>query len=195
VTTDRPSPVPSLAPLARNVARAFHDDPAWIWVLPDEERRSALLPYLFERALRLESLRGHIHAEADVAVAIWIPPGAPRPTLLQTVRSGLVLAPLRLRAGERLRLRRYLRACADLQQRDLADVWYLSGLAVDPERQRQGIGSALLRWGLGRGRVGLLTSNRANIRFYERFGLRVVGEFWERNGPPRMWTMRSDVSS
>jgi len=195
VTTDRSSPARPLAPLARTVARAFHDDPAWIWILPDEDRRSALLPYLFERALRLESLRGHVHADGDSGVAIWIPPGAPRPTLLQTARSGLVLAPLRLRAGERLRLRRYLRACADLQQRDLADVWYLSGLAVDPDRQRQGIGSELLRWGLRHGRVGLLTSNRANIRFYERSGLRVVGEFWDRDGPPRMWTMRSDVSA
>jgi ribosomal protein S18 acetylase RimI-like enzyme len=177
------------------VARAFHDDPAWIWVFPDEERRSALLPYLFERALRLESLRGHLHADGEADVAIWIPPGARRATLVQTARSGLVLAPLRLRAGERLRLRRYLRACADLQQRDLADVWYLSGLAVDPEQQRRGIGSELVRWGLRRGNVGLLTSNRANIRFYERLGLRVVGEFWERGGPPRMWTMRSGVSS
>jgi ribosomal protein S18 acetylase RimI-like enzyme len=161
-------------------------------VFPDEERRAALLPYLFERALRLESLRGHLQTDGESGVAIWVPPGARRPTLLQTARSGLVLAPLRLRASERLRLRRYLRACADLQQRDLAEVWYLSGLAVDPERQGRGIGSELLRWGLQRGRVGLLTSNRANIRFYERFGLRVVGEFWERDGPARMWSMRTD---
>ncbi len=164
-------------------------------MFPDEERRAALLPFLFERALRLESLRRHLHSDGDAGVAIWIPPGARRATLLQTARSGIVLAPLRLRAGERLRLRRYLRACADLQQRDLFDVWYLSGLAVEPGRQRHGIGSALLRWGLRRGPVGLLTSNRENVRFYERFGLRIVGEFWDRDGPPRMWTMRSSVSS
>jgi GNAT superfamily N-acetyltransferase len=161
-------------------------------VFPDEERRVALLPYLFERALRLESLRGYLQTDGESGVAIWVPPGARRPTLLQAARSGLVLAPRRLRSDERARLRRYLRACADLQQRDLADVWYLSGLAVDPERQGEGIGSELLRWGLQRGRVGLMTSNRANVRFYERFDLRVVGEFWEREGPPRMWSMRTD---
>jgi GNAT superfamily N-acetyltransferase len=150
-----------------------------------------MLPFLFERALRLESLRGHVQTAGDAGMAIWIPPGAPPATVLQIIRSGLALAPLRLHPTERLRVRRYLRACADLHMRDLADSWYLSGLAVDPERQGEGIGSSLLEHGLSKGRVGLLTSNRANLRFYERFGLRVVGEWWDRDGPPRMWTMLS----
>ncbi len=150
-----------------------------------------MLPYLFERALRLESLRGHVETAGGAGVAIWIPPRAPRATIAQILRSGLAFAPLRLRPGERLRLRRYLATCAELHRRDLADSWYLSGLAVDPERQGEGIGSSLLEEGLRRGRVGLLTSNRANVRFYERFGLRVVGEWWDRDGPPRMWTMLS----
>ena len=29
------------------LARAFHDDPAWVWLLPDEARRTRLLPWLF----------------------------------------------------------------------------------------------------------------------------------------------------
>ncbi len=110
-----------------------------------------MLPYLFERALRLESLRGHVETAGGAGVAIWIPPRAPRATIAQILRSGLAFAPLRLRPGERLRLRRYLAACAELHRRDLADSWYLSGLAVDPERQGEGIGSSLLEEGLRKG--------------------------------------------
>jgi ribosomal protein S18 acetylase RimI-like enzyme len=182
---------PDLASLARATARAFQDDPAWAWVFPDAERRARILPVVFEHALRLESMRGNLHSIDDVALAIWIPPKAPRATLAQTLRSGIAFVPLRLRPGERLRLRRYLSACAALQKRDLGGVWYLSGLAVDPARQREGLGTSLLRWGLERGRVGLLTSNRANLRYYERFGFRVVGEAWDRDGPPQMWAMLS----
>ena len=29
------------------LARAFHDDPAWVWLIPDAERRARLLPWLF----------------------------------------------------------------------------------------------------------------------------------------------------
>jgi len=29
------------------LARAFFDDPAWVWLLPDAERRARLLPWLF----------------------------------------------------------------------------------------------------------------------------------------------------
>jgi ribosomal protein S18 acetylase RimI-like enzyme len=191
VNPDRADPRTSLAHLARAVARAFRVDPAWVWVFPEEDRREAMLPFLFERALRLESFRGHVERAGDAGVAIWIPPEAGSATISQTIRSGLALAPLRLRPAERHRLRRYLSACAELQRRDLSGVWYLSGLAVDPSRQGEGIGSSLLESGLRRGRVGLLTSERANLRFYERFGLRVVGEGWNREGPPRMWTMLS----
>jgi GNAT superfamily N-acetyltransferase len=173
------------------VARAFQDDPAWSWVFPDAERRARMLPVVFENALRLESMRGHLHVHDDHAVAIWVPPRAPRATLVQTVRSGIALLPLRLRPGERLRLRRYLTACAELHERELESAWYLSGLAVDPDRQGNGIGAALLRWGLDRGRVGLLTSKRANVGYYERFGLRVVGEASSGDGPPQMWAMLS----
>ena len=29
------------------LARAFYDDPAWVWLIPDPARRARLLPWLF----------------------------------------------------------------------------------------------------------------------------------------------------
>ena len=40
----RPEQVPEAAQV---LARAFHGDPAWVWVIPDAERRAATLPWLF----------------------------------------------------------------------------------------------------------------------------------------------------
>jgi ribosomal protein S18 acetylase RimI-like enzyme len=54
---------------------------------------------------------------------------------------------------------------------------FLSGLAVDPAHQRQGVGGALLDAGVAR-HPGvpalLLTNSAANVRFYERHGFEVV---------------------
>ena len=29
------------------LARAFHDDPAWVWLIPDPDKRAEILPWLF----------------------------------------------------------------------------------------------------------------------------------------------------
>lgn len=51
----------------------------------------------------------------------------------------------------------------------------LGDLYVRPDRQGQGIGTALLRFALGRGgdyTLTVLSSNRRAIRLYEKFGFR-----------------------
>jgi GNAT superfamily N-acetyltransferase len=174
------------------MARAFHDDPAWTWVVPDDERRRRVLPALFRSGLKLESLRGNIVRSKDGAgVAIWVPPHAPKPTRAQLFRSGIPFSSLKLRREERPRLLRYLRANFDLRSSALPDsCWLLSGVAVDPDAQGRGIGSALIEWVTRRGvECGLLTSLAANIPFYERRGFEVVSERADPEGTLRMWAM------
>jgi GNAT superfamily N-acetyltransferase len=178
------------------MARAFQDDPAWAWVVPDEERRRRVLPALFRSGLRLESLRGNIVRSTDGAgVAIWVPPHAPRPTRAQMLRSGIPFSSLTLRREERPRLLRYLRANFELRSTALPDsCWLLSGVAVEPGRHGRGIGSALIDWVTQRGVVcGLLTSLPANIPFYERRGFEVVSERADPDGSLRMWAMLRPV--
>jgi GNAT superfamily N-acetyltransferase len=174
------------------MARAFHDDPAWAWVIPEAERRRRVLPALFTAGLRLESMRGNIVRSTDGAgVAIWVPPESPRPTRAQILGSGLPFAPYRLRRSERARLHRYLRANFELRSSALpTSCWLLSGVAVEPELQGRGIGSALIDWVTRRGvECGLLTSLPENISFYERRRFEVVSERAEPDGTLRMWAM------
>jgi GNAT superfamily N-acetyltransferase len=174
------------------MARAFHDDPAWKWVVPDAERRRRVLPALFTAGLRLESMRRTIVRTTDGAgVAIWVPPHAPRPTRTQLLRSGLALSSLKLSRAERPRLDRYLRANFELRSAALpTSCWLLSGVAVEPELHGRGIGSALIDWVTSRGvECGLLTSLPENIPFYERRGFEVVSERADPDGTLRMWAM------
>ncbi|MDP9285400.1 MAG: GNAT family N-acetyltransferase, partial [Actinomycetota bacterium] len=72
--------------------------------------------------------------------------------------------------------------------------WYLAGIGVDPDAQREGIGSALLAPGVeAASRDGLttvlLTNNETNLRFYEGHGFAVVLEEDTPRGGPRAWAM------
>ena len=59
--------------------------------------------------------------------------------------------------------------------------WFLDAIGVEPERQGEGIGAALVRWGIARAAADgvpafLETGLIENVGYYERFGFRVVHE-------------------
>jgi ribosomal protein S18 acetylase RimI-like enzyme len=67
--------------------------------------------------------------------------------------------------------------------------WYLAMIGVDPSRQGQGMGSALLKETLAtvdeQGLPAYLeSSNPANVPLYERHGFEVMGEIRGGDGPP-----------
>jgi ribosomal protein S18 acetylase RimI-like enzyme len=74
---------------------------------------------------------------------------------------------------------------------------YLSHIGVIPERQGEGLGSALMRDGLASAdRDGvpawLETSREDNVAYYERFGFRTVVAEAAPEGGPHIWFMRRD---
>src|SRR3954454_4791036 len=173
---------------SRVLARAFQDDPAWVWVIPDPERRAATLPWLFRVGFEVTS--------ADVwttrgveGVARWLAPGGGALRLGPSLRA-LVATPLRLREATP-RFLAYGRAVETLRARVApGSHWYLAGIGVDPEEQRHGIGTALLETGLTgapRDRLPavLLTNSERNLSFYRRNGFEVVSEgATPERGPP-----------
>ena len=67
--------------------------------------------------------------------------------------------------------------------------WYLAFIGVDPARQGQGLGSALLKAGLARcdadGLMAYLESSHPkNVPLYERFGFEVMGVVQPGDFPP-----------
>ena len=180
------------------LARAFYEDPVWVWALPDDSHRRRVLPWVFARIVALESRR--VHAVGDGAgkgVALWVPPGSPPPRSRDLWRAGFPLMPARLgREGSR-RVDSFQVASRVLLERlAYGSSWFLSGLGVHPDAQRSGVGTRLVEWGLERAEetrrpAVLLTSNAANIPFYERLGLRVVAEEELPRGGVPTWAMQT----
>jgi ribosomal protein S18 acetylase RimI-like enzyme len=175
------------------LARAFRDDPAWTWLIPDDERRARLLPWLFRVGFEVTAADVWSTPGPVRGAARWLPPGRPAMRVGPTLRA-LVATPFRLGAATTPFLA-YGRSVEALR----AEVapgphWYLAGIGVDPASQRAGVGSALIAPGVeAAAREGLptvlLTNNEANLPFYERHGFVVVREDDTPRGGPHAWAM------
>jgi ribosomal protein S18 acetylase RimI-like enzyme len=176
------------------LARAFQDDPAWGWVLPNPRRRASLLPWLFQTGFEIADAEVWTTAGEIRGVARWLPPGRPDVHVGAMLRA-LVTTPLRVREATN-RFFAYGRAVEALRARAVPEPhWYLAGIGVDPPYQRRGIGSALLAPGLDAAdEVGLpcalLTNSEENLAFYRHRGFEVVLEGRTPDDGPRAWMMR-----
>jgi ribosomal protein S18 acetylase RimI-like enzyme len=175
------------------LARAFHDDPAWTWLIPDEERRMRLLPWLFRVGFEVTAADIWTTSGPLLGAARWLPPGRPAMRVGATVRA-LVTTPFRLGAATTPFLA-YGRAVEALRaEAEPGPHWYLAGIGVEPGAQRQGIGAALIAPGVEAAeRAGLptvlLTNNEANLSFYQGQGFAVVREDETPRGGPHAWAM------
>ena len=175
------------------LARAFFEDPAWVWLLPDAGRRARLLPWLFRIGFDVTAADVYVTVGPLIGAARWLPPGRPSMRVAATLRA-LVTTPLRLGVATAPFLA-YGRAVEQMR----ADVargphWYLAGIGVEPSAQRQGVGGALLRPGVEAAAAAripavLLTNNEANLAFYEANGFSVVRQGRTPEDGPKAWAM------
>ncbi|MFT3772338.1 MAG: GNAT family N-acetyltransferase [Minicystis sp.] len=206
---------PSLVPIAEArvgeaaalLARAFLDDPGYVYALPDEARRPAQLRWVYERILRLSLPYGHVCGLVDeraelLAITVWMPTRR-GPGPWEMVRHGMLEFPIRVGVKETVRLVR----CLVHMERTKAELcakrphWYLDQLAVEPGRQGQGLGRLAL--GMSSERVAaeerlpslLFTSKERNVPFYQGSGFAVTRSDWI--GAPddgfRLWAMQREL--
>jgi hypothetical protein len=88
----------------RLLAAAFHDDPMFCFIEPDDGRRRRVLPWFFAAAARLGARYGRLDTVPGQAAAVWLRPGATDLGLRHMVRSGLAVAPI---------CRCYLETCSE----------------------------------------------------------------------------------
>ncbi|MCU0307253.1 MAG: GNAT family N-acetyltransferase [Thermoleophilia bacterium] len=176
--------------LGHVMAEAFFDDPVTRWLLPDEARRHEALSLGMGHVLRTQyqPRGGAWTTDAREGAALWGMPGDAGPGVGEQLAGIAVLA----RAFGR-RLPRAMRAFGSVERRrPRVPHWYLDILAVRPDRQGRGVGSALVRVGTTRAdRIHvpcfLATSNPRTLPLYRRLGFAVQDEYDV--GPVRVWTM------
>ena len=179
--------------LGAALARAFHEDPVFTWMFPGERARRRSSERYFAGRVRLLLPQEEVYTTPDaVAAAVWAEPGRWRDPPLAALKELAVVLPSMGR-----RTLRSLRGLADVERRHPARPhYYLSVLGTVPERQGQGLGSALLAPVLDRcdseGVAAYLeTATARNVDFYARHGFRVSDELQLPSGP-RMWLMWRD---
>jgi ribosomal protein S18 acetylase RimI-like enzyme len=181
-----------VAELAGTLARAFHDDPVFSWLIPGDERRAKLLPPGFELFLRRLWLP---HEETYTSGpleggAAWEPPG----TWKLGVGEQIQLLPSILRAWGRS-APRALAALGRLEKGHPEEPHlYLAMLGVAPESQGRGLGSILMHPVLSRcDREGipayLEASSERSRDLYVRHGFEVTSEERLGRGSPPVWRM------
>ncbi len=184
--------------VAPMLARAFADDPLFVWIEPDGERRAAFLTG-FMRAL---AWRSHLFAEALTTAgeifgaSLWKGPELGRLSPEQLARSGLDRVHELLGEAAAERFERGMGHVEALLERDLREPhWYLGVLAVEPAHQGRGLGGRLMRPILERAAaegvaVTLETTRAGNVAFYQRYGFEVLHHGDLPGGGPPFWTMR-----
>jgi ribosomal protein S18 acetylase RimI-like enzyme len=171
------------------IARAFHPLPPGRWLVPDPAERARLLPAYFailvEHAIR--------HGEVDIAagghaVAVWFPPSDEPPADPDDYDARVSAL-----VGPHLdRFRLFDETLAKVHPHE--PHWYLLFLAVAPEYQGHGLGTALLRHRLAAidadGQAAYLEAADERSRpLYEREGFTAHQEPFRLPDGPQMFPM------
>jgi ribosomal protein S18 acetylase RimI-like enzyme len=172
------------------MARAFHDDPVVNWVFEDERSRPKYAGRYFAGRARILMRQNEIYTiDGAQAAAMWARPGEWHDPPLQSMKELAILMPA---VGRRIP--RTLRGLLQIESKHPKPPhWYLAVLGTDPDRQGEGIATALLApvlEGCDRHEIPayLETGTERNVAYYTRHGFRVTEELQLPGGPP-MWLM------
>lgn len=182
---------------ARTVlGRAFLEYPLMQYAVSDTAARLRGTTSLYGAILSDSLQHGEVFAAGGVAaVACWLPPGTGMPGLARQIRAGLLALPFRFGVRGLKRLLDYDKIAAELHHRYAPEPhWYLASIGVDPDRQRQGLGSRLLELHLARadreGQACYLDTHReSNVWLYQRHGFQVMWEGTAPGHPVKVWSM------
>ena len=178
------------AAVAAMLARAFADDPAFSYILPDRAGRARRLERLFALLFDSDGRAGmRLVSAGGAAATLWRGPGRARVGWGEMLRHALPL--VRALGGG---IGRALRVGEAIDAHMPAGAfWYLHVAGCDPAMQGSGLGGAAIRAGLSR--IGdrlpvyLETATQANLGLYRHLGFTVTDEWQVPRGGPRFWSM------
>ncbi len=178
------------------LAGAFHNDPAYRYLIPDDTVRARVLPWLFDRVTYYSLRYGEAYTTPEVeGAAFWLPPGQSDITFGRVIRTGLIAIPLKLGWAAYRRLMDITAYEAEVHKRFApGSHWYLWVLGVKTSSQGKGIGGELLQPVLTSARASktpcfLETNTERNVRFYQKHGFRVVSDSCVPGHGLRMWAL------
>ncbi|MEV0465462.1 GNAT family N-acetyltransferase [Nocardia tengchongensis] len=176
------------------LARAFADYPYTRYVIDADNHLERIRRYQELCLTRIAMVYGKVWiVDGGRAVAAWSTPDRD-PTA--------AFAEMEAELGELIGDRSEAAAASEAAiepYRPHEPVWMLNTVAVAPEHQGRGLGTAVLRPGIEEAaRAGypafLETSSEANVRFYQHLGFEVTADVTLADNGLRTWCMRREPS-
>ena len=130
------------------LARAFFDDPQFVYLEPDDDRRRPLMPLFMSVGVRYGRLFGEAYATdpQPLGGAIWLPPGHTEVLPDRLAEAGMAAAEEAAGPDAMARFGAFMEVGAMLHRRDMPmPHWYLMILGVDPPVQGRGLGGSLIQ--------------------------------------------------
>lgn len=180
------------AEVVLTLAKAFQNDPALSWIVPDAERRRMRLPMLFDILFKSDLPTGMILKSAgDEAVSLWRAPDTADTGLLELLRS---IIPMIRVFGTGIGRGMAISNALDAHHPKGFSYWYLHFVGVEPGFQGRGWGGAIIRDGLARTAADglptyLETATPENVALYQRLGFDIIEEWNVPDGGPHFWSM------
>ncbi len=179
-------------------ARAFNEYPMMTFIWPDPARKQQHFDWYSECAINYGLRYGEVFTTPDLeGISMWLPPSQPYLTISRAFQVGF--STLGIRMGIRNYIDRNLKNEIATTKAHKACMpcphWYLWVIVVDPPRQAQGIGTALLQPGLKLADQSSLpcyleTHDEKNLPFYQRNGFEVLRTELVPGSSLRFWCLK-----
>lgn len=175
-------------PAVRTLVKAFEDYPMTRAGISPDGYLDRLAQYQRLFLSKIGLAQGKVWVTEDCsAVAVWTTPRTPSDVFAPLAGDFLEIA------GERAAVAAQYEQAMGMF-RPVSPVWFLAIAGVDPGRQGQGLGSAVIAPGLAaadeeRSPAFLETQDPANVSFYESLGFEVLAELDLPHNGPKHWAM------
>lgn len=179
------------------LGRALNDDPISLYIFPNDKERKEKLKYVFRVTTCIGVRYGKVYATSPnlEGIAIWMPYKRFKEKFFWILRCGGLSMGIKvgLEAGKRSNpIRNFIEK---VHEETISDEhWYLNELGIDPPFQRKGYGSSLMRYMLKKIDeqalpVYLETSLEKNVKYYEKFGFKLIKEALIPETDVNLWFM------
>jgi ribosomal protein S18 acetylase RimI-like enzyme len=177
------------------LARAFQLDPPMVYTVPDAAERARLLPSFMKTFVTYTSMFGEplTTAEKPESVALWLPLDDLSGTPERDHQAGIDQIPA-IFGAEAFRRMMHIAKISERFHLQTAPGkhLYLQFLGVEPARQGQGLGGALIRAMLQRADAERIpcyldTFQPRNVPLYQKHGFKITIEEVEPNSGVRGW--------
>ena len=169
--------------LSGMLARAFFNDPLYQYVFPHIQNRLELITWEMDSLVRYGLHFGQVFASASLeGCAVWLPPGETDFTTERMAQVGMLDSAQHIGVEAAARLSHFVEATEAYHRKLVPQPhWYLLLLGVEPSRQGQGLGSALLEASFpavdaGGYPVYLETLQPDSLPFYQHWGFTVQAQ-------------------